>query len=132
MKKIKIIALIVFCLVGFACTRVAPFVNYYDVSAPMGTTEEVMRDSIIKAGEELNWKMKQVSPNKIEATLHVNAKHTAVVNITYDSQKYSIVYSRSENLKDKGKGTIHKNYNVWVGELQAKIDSVLAQKVPLK
>ena len=46
--------------------------------------------------------------------------HVAVVEVTYDTKTYSIAYKDSVNL-DFANGTIHKNYNGWITNLDRAI-----------
>ncbi len=44
---------------------------------------------------------------------------SATINIAYDENSYSIAYLDSENLLyDSKTGTIHRNYNRWVANLE--------------
>lgn len=83
-----------------------------------------VRDAIVRAGAALGWQMKDLGSNTMEGMLHLRT-HTAVVNIPYSSQNYSIIYKSSVNLKaDNGK--IHKNYNGWITNLANGINAQLA------
>jgi len=65
-------------------------------------------------------------PGKITGTLRLRT-HTAVVNVIYDTSKYSIRYQSSIDLDyNAEKGTIHKNYNGWIQNLDAAIQRELA------
>ena len=44
----------------------------------------------------------------------------AIIDIPYSATSYSIVFKRGENL-DVAEGTIHKNYNGWVQNLDRAI-----------
>jgi len=65
-------------------------------------------------------------PGKITGTLRLRT-HTAVVNVIYDTSKYSIRYQSSIDLDyNAEKGTNHKNYNGWIQNLDAAIQRELA------
>ena len=72
------------------------------------------------------WLMKVVKPGHIIGTLH-NRRHTAIVDITFNTKAYSITYKNSTNLKynpeGEGGAMIHKGYNKWVGLLNAQIQA---------
>lgn len=82
------------------------------------TLEEIER-AIIAAGAELDWKMKSVSPGHLEATVDVR-HHRAVVDITFDTKTFDILYKDSVALDYDGQ-RIHRNYNRWIANLDKKI-----------
>jgi hypothetical protein len=83
-------------------------------------------EAIKRAGVGLGWAMKEQQPGKIVATLALRT-HLAVVNIDYDTAAYSINYADSSELKyDAAKGTIHKNYNGWIQNLNNAIRAQLS------
>jgi hypothetical protein len=95
-------------------------------------TMEDVQMAIRNAAEKVGWRVEPNGPGKIIATLVVRNRHTAVVDITYSPESYSITYKDSKNLDytptgDEGHpvvkdGTasmstaplIHANYNKWV------------------
>ena len=91
-------------------------------SAKPLTMAEV-KSAIVSAGVKLGWQMAETSPGVIRGTLHLR-KHTAVVEVSYSTLKYSIVYQSSVNL-DAHDGKIHRNYNSWIQNLQRGIDAAL-------
>jgi hypothetical protein len=110
----------------WACTS-APIYNVSDapVTTPSGkslTTAQV-RQAIVSSGSALGWKIVDAGPGRLEGTLNLRT-HTAVVEIPYSATKYSIVYKGGENLK-AADGTIHKNYNGWVQNLERGIRASL-------
>lgn len=85
-----------------------------------------VRSAIVRAGAALGWQIKDESPTTLVGTLHLR-KHTAVVEIPYSSDSYSIKYRSSENLQAKD-GSIHKNYNGWIQNLTRGINAQLASQ----
>ncbi len=80
---------------------------------------------IIRAGTSLGWRMEEVKQGLIEGTLYLRT-HMAAVNITYDTNSFSINYKDSTNLDHKmnggdGKEVIHSNYNGWIQNLNSAI-----------
>lgn len=106
----------------------APIYNVQDqaVTAPSGhaTTAAEVRTAILAAGGALGWQVKDLKPGVMEATL-VLRTHTAVVEIPYSAKAYSIVYKSSINLTEAN-GSIHKNYNGWIHNLQNSINARLS------
>jgi hypothetical protein len=89
-------------------------------------TLQDVQGAIKRAGAGLNWAMLDDGPGKITGTLRLRT-HTAVVNVTYNTSKYSIQYQSSTDLDyNADKGTIHKNYNGWIQNLDAAIQRELA------
>jgi len=110
------------------CFRCAPIQNV--TSAPVipkpGTTltEEQVKQAIIRAGAALGWKMVESGPGKISASIALR-KHMATIEIPYSTKEYSITYKDSANLDAIGDGTIHKNYNGWIQNLNRGIATQL-------
>lgn len=123
--RLGAVALILLCIAG--CTS-QPIHNVNDaaVSSPTGktVTKEQVRAAIIRAGGALGWNIKDEGPDKLSGTL-VLRTHTAVVDIPYSVDKYSIVYRSSVNLNEKS-GKIHRNYNGWIQNLNKGINTQLS------
>ena len=84
------------------------------------TLEQVTK-AIVEAGAGLKWTMAVVKPGQIVGTLNLR-RHTAVVDITYNTKTYNITYKDSVNLKyDAEKKTIHEKYRGWVMNLDNAI-----------
>ena len=66
--------------------------------------------------------MEPQAPGLVRGTLNLRT-HQAVVDIPYDTQRFSIRYVSSSNLDYDGR-VIHRNYNSWVQNLQ---NAIMAQ-----
>jgi hypothetical protein len=86
-------------------------------------SQEQVRTAIVRAGSALGWQMKDEGPNKVVGTLMLRS-HTAVVDIPYSATSYSIKYRSSVNLNEAD-GSIHKNYNGWIQNLNKGISTQL-------
>ena len=108
-----------FSVVMLTGCRTAPVMNVVD--APVGVTRSAQQveQAIISAGNSLGWQMRPSGPGRIEGTLLLR-DHRAVVDIDYSPKTYSIRYKDSSNLHYDG-GTIHKNYNGWIENLDRAI-----------
>jgi hypothetical protein len=90
-----------------------------------GLTKEQVKKAILASATNGRaafgtWKMDVIDSNTIRGRLF-NRKFEVVVNIPYSAKNYSINYvSVSNNLKN-GHGQIHRNYNRWINNLDAKI-----------
>ncbi len=80
---------------------------------------EQVTEAIKQAGLSLGWRMAEKEPGRIIGTLRLRS-HEAVVEVLYDTERYSITYLNSVNLKYDGQ-RIHKNYNSWVQNLSNAI-----------
>ncbi|HLB16709.1 MAG TPA: hypothetical protein VJM14_17415 [Burkholderiales bacterium] len=85
--------------------------------APASLTD--IQRAIERAGAAFGWRMHPVRPGLIVATLQTRS-YTAVVDITYDANAYSITYNNSANLNYDGTN-IHRTYNGWVQNLDRVI-----------
>lgn len=123
--------------------RTEPIVNYENqqikrFDSKQLTMQEVQM-AIRDAAEKNEWRVEPNGPGKIIATLVVRNQHTAVVDIIYNPESYSITYKSSINLNYSGsprEGTpvvkngrivvdkspvIHSNYNKWVQQFNDAI-----------
>ena len=111
------------------CMRCDPVFNVADAPVTSASGKALSNDqvksAIIRAGAALGWVMKEAGPGKLTANLAVR-KHTAEIEIPYSSKKYSITYKGSTNLDAGPDGTIHKNYNGWIQNLNKGITAQLA------
>lgn len=106
----------------------APIYNVNNAPVTTSSAKQLsaaqVREAIVRAGASLGWVMKDAGPNKLTGTLHLRS-HTAVIDIPYSPQSYSINYVSSQNL-NASNGTIHKNYNGWITNLTRAIEVQLA------
>jgi len=108
-----------------ACAAGQPIYNVEQapIVAQKSLSMNDVRTAIIRAGSGLGWTMAPEAPGRIKGTLNVR-QHMAVVDITHDTKSYSIKYRDSQGLHAKD-GTIHKNYNGWVQNLDKRIRNEL-------
>ena len=116
--------LLVLGLVQAACTTV-PIMDPPPANLPPNParTEADVGNAIKQAATELGWEVQDDGPGRMTATLHLRS-HTAVVTIPYDANSYDIEYAESVNLDQQG-DRIHRNYNSWVKNLDARIRKLL-------
>lgn len=136
MKLLRLVLLAVFTLASTlhlsAHARLpVPIINHENVPiSTLGAGQykaEQIRDAFIRAGAQRGWVIVPKGPALV-ATHNVRS-HQAVALITYDTQKFSIVYQTSTNLKYEpaggGAGLIHPFYNTWVSNLIADTRALL-------
>jgi hypothetical protein len=116
LRRIFLLALPVAVLA--ACGRQAPIGEGSGEFLGRGSLSERAL-AIRRAGAGLGWTMQDVAPGRFRGTLNIRS-HQAVVDIPYDTQRFSIRYVTSTNL-NATPGTIHPNYNGWVQNLQGAI-----------
>jgi hypothetical protein len=75
------------------------------------------------AGAKRNWLMDEIQPGRIRGTLNTR-DHSAVVDVKFDNQTYSISYVSSSNLLYDG-NSIHRNFNRWITNLEQDIQNDL-------
>jgi hypothetical protein len=111
-----------------ACTT-APIMNVDKAAVTTASgkslTREQVRTAIVGAGAALGWVFKDEAPGLMVGTLNLRT-HSAVIEIPYSESNYSVKYRSSSNLEEKGGGTIHKNYNGWIQNLQRGINARLS------
>lgn len=128
------VLLMLLCLSGTAYARgVVPIVNFEHNQIPAKpgtprTLEDVQRAIVVGAGRAGAWSASDSTPGRLKLTLMTRA-HVAVVEVSYDTQSYSIRYADSSNLNYKkgnnGEELIHPHYNGWVQKLKINIDRQL-------
>ncbi len=99
--------------------------NVENAPIPSGLDMKAIGDAIIDGCSTRNWQASLVEAGHMQCTLYIR-DHMAKVDITYDTQTFSITYADSENLKyDAEKNRIHRNYNSWVQNLRGDINNEL-------
>jgi hypothetical protein len=114
--------------VALAGCNTMPIMNVDQAAATNASgkalSHDQVRGAIVRAGASLGWQMKDEGGNRLVGTIQLR-KHSAVVEIPYSANSYSIKYRSSEGLDEKG-GVIHKNYNGWIQNLNRGINAQLA------
>jgi hypothetical protein len=106
-----------------ACASKPPVMNIDNVAIATPHTLEQVRQAIVAGGVSKGWLMQETKPGVVHGTLKAHS-HQAEVDVTYTAQTYSIDYVSSVNLDYKN-GTIHRNYNKWVSNLNEAIRAQL-------
>lgn len=114
-----------------ACTS-NPILNvrHHPITWLDGVTpdEQIVKNAIMLGLVDRGWTGKAVRPGIVNASILVRGRHRAEVDIHYDTSAYSILYNSSYDLDyNSKKGTIHRNYNRWVLNLQSSIDKRLVE-----
>jgi hypothetical protein len=106
-----------------ACQNVQPVYNVKDAQVVPSSAKSLqaaqVRAAIITAGTSLGWRVADSGPGRLEGTLKLR-EHTAVVEIPYSATAYSITFKSGDKLK-AADGSIHKNYNGWIQNLDRAI-----------
>ncbi|MCG8486327.1 MAG: hypothetical protein AB2551_06745 [Candidatus Thiodiazotropha sp.] len=123
-KNLLFISLLVFTLGLMGC-RTEPIYNVEEspVNTIGKTTSTNIKKAIMSAGAGLGWRMKEVKPGHIVATIMLRGT-TASVDIPFNKKTYSIVYKNSNGLKYDG-SKINKQYNKWIMNLDNAIQQRL-------
>lgn len=126
MRQIAMLAAAAALVLG-ACATGQPIYNVTEapiVLSPGKTaTMQQVQTAILRAGTRLGWQLQQEGPGKMSGRLTLR-QHLAVVDILYNTKTYSINYRDSSGL-DARDGTIHRNYNGWIQNLDKAIRSEL-------
>ena len=126
MKKILIFSTLFLAssLVLTGCTTTGIYnVNQHKVSGQK-SSENVYR-AIYAAGTSLGWRISKIKPGVAQGKISLR-DHMAVIRIDYNNSFYTIRYIRSQNLNyNQKKGTIHKNNNGWIHNLENAIQNYL-------
>ena len=121
-KKIILVVLALVVALGIGC-RSGIVKNVQDTPMTFSTENkpsiEQIKKAIIIAGAGLGWRIKSQSPGHLIGTLNLR-EHTAIVDIKYTTENFSITYNSSTNLNYDGTN-IHSNYNGWIQNLEKSI-----------
>ncbi len=136
--KVKLVRTVVLLICAAtilgACARLRPIYEVHSHQVPATAaplTLGQVEAQIIKAGASLGWLMKSMKPGLVRGTMR-QGKHSAVVNIEYDTAVYSILYNSSHRLSEgigdkdmgyEGQRVIHKRYNKYVKTLERQIEA---------
>ena len=113
-------------LSGVALARSdVPLVNHPNIAITSGSgkplSQEQVKQAIMAGAAAKTWTTTLEQDGSITATVLVRNKHSASVRIVFSSEKYSVTYKDSINLKFIDKGSdgqfIHPHYNGWVNNL---------------
>ncbi|NJO67541.1 MAG: hypothetical protein HC826_00770 [Rhodospirillales bacterium] len=125
MKTLHYVLIVCGLLLVAACTG-KPLYNVE--SAPLNAPETASLDDIqrgiIRAGAMRGWQMTPIEPGYVQGTLN-RRSHTAVIDVRFDEDSYSILYKDSTNLNYDGE-SIHGAYNQWIQYLQTDINAQMA------
>lgn len=112
-------ALVVACVWPAATFAAADLIEWQNMPAVTGTgkpaTAEEIKRAFIVGGARRGWACVDEGPDKMVCTVIVRT-HTLVMNLAYETGKYSLTYKDSVNLDykdDGGKKTIHRAYLSW-------------------
>ena len=124
----KIVVLAALGLMLAAC-RVEPV---YEVkNRPLPTVAQKalnpsqLERTFIDAAMARNWRVEVVAPGHIRASMVLRGKHTAITDIYFTRNGYSLLLNSTQNLKQDSSGKIHRTYNNLVRALETEIENRL-------
>lgn len=124
--KFLIAAMIVVSVLAGCRQEPLQNVNGVEITA-RGLSLEQTEQAITMAGARRGWVFERVEPGKMTGRLDIRGKHTAIVDVLYSTNSFSILYNNSHNMNaDVAQGLIHPNYNAWVRNLRKDIREQLA------
>jgi hypothetical protein len=119
LKSIAILASAI-VIVAAGCAGRQPLnVSSVIVAKPNVTADEVGK-AIMRAGLNANWRVVEQGPGQLLG-LRVMGPHTASINISYTAKEYQISVKESSMMSPDG--TVHRNLNRWLQELDQQIKS---------
>jgi hypothetical protein len=127
MRAWKILTVVLgLVVVAAAYARATPMVQYTDVvvQSDKPLTHEQVKKVILQAASQRHWTASERDGGRIRLS-YARGKFNAIVDVTYTTRKYSIVYVDSNNLNYDTRGggpSIHPTYNSWVTSLKQGID----------
>ena len=122
-------------VLAIAGCRAAPMYSPTDIAFAMPPTSvqkvltaEDYQNAIIRGGSKRGWTFEAAAPGHLIGSLAVRGKHSATVDVQFDTESFSISYNSSMNLNyHAGRNEIHPSYNNWVKNLQDDIQTEITQ-----
>ncbi len=126
MRNFVILAILAITVVG--CNSV-PISNVSTTPVTTASNKSLSQDqvraAIVRAGAALGWQFKDEGASTLNGSINLRT-HSADIEIPYSATSYSIKYRSSTNLDAKD-GSIHKNYNGWIRNLNRGIAAELSK-----
>jgi hypothetical protein len=86
------------------------------------------KDAIIIGGSKRNWTFEDAGPGHLIGSVRVRGKHSATVDIMFDTAAFSITHKSSQNLNySADRREIHPNYNSWIHLLEQDIQAEITR-----
>lgn len=104
------------------CTTAAPLIITNSSAAAKNASQ--VRKAIFLAGASRGWIMKDVDSSTIQASYTKAGKHTAVVDITYSVDSYTITPNKKSSLM-LANGQVDRHLNRWIRNLDQSIQKQL-------
>ena len=121
MKKVILGLMSLAFILGISGCGSAKVMNVPEQTISQKATSDDVYKAIQRAGAGLGWMIQKSDNSTATATLNLRS-HQAIVLIKYSSTSYAIDYKSSIDLNYSEKdGTIHKNYNGWIQNLNKAI-----------
>lgn len=118
MSKLRTLTILFVLLFSLGCATGHPIRNFESQPIADGVSSDRFAQ-VVMSTTRRGWVFQRTGPDTILGTLLVRS-HEARVLIQYADNSYSIRYEDSVNLGENG-NTIHRNYNIWVKNLNADI-----------
>ncbi len=127
-RKFSLFIMILVLLSG--CQTTVPVYNAKNISISprLSAANEEIAEAIWSAARRQGWKTEIVGEWKIKAVKHIRS-HSLTVLINYSKSSFDISYVDSNNLKFDG-SNIHKNYNIWIHQLEESIQNEIKFRLP--
>jgi len=112
------------------CQTTVPLYNAKNISISprLSASNEEIAEAIWSAARRQGWKTERMGDRKIKAVKHIRS-HSITVSINYSKSSFDIFYVDSNNLKFDG-SNIHKNYNIWIHQLEESIQNEIKFRLP--
>jgi hypothetical protein len=131
MPRVRVaVVLVLAAVLGTGACRTVPVENVTVPLAPPPGVALALNDTaqaIYRGGESVGWRVEEVRPGAMTATLNKRS-HVLVVAITHDTSRYTIAYKDSVNLLYDGR-QIHRRYKTWIRNLEKAIQKEVATLV---
>lgn len=121
----KLLLGLIFVTALAGCARTAPILTPQTTITTQNSTDQV-KSAIFEAGLKRGWIMTPAGAGIINGRM-ASRGYSVNIRINYSASAYTINYVSSTNLRAR-RGSIHRNYNRWVNNLDNDIQLQLAAK----
>ena len=127
MRPARVLAVLTLALLLAGCASTEPVRNIANdwIGHPRPLAPAQVRAAIIQASAAQGWRITDEAMGRLEATRYAGER-VAIVDLPYSATQYRIELKRAENL-GAGAGAIHRDYNLWVVELDRAIRAAISR-----
>ncbi len=124
MKKIIAIVLLAGLVAGCITKPIYQVSNRPMPYGAQNLSMDQVQRAIVAGVQNRGWRVEPLAPGRLRATQR-QEKLSAVVDVVFDQQTFSIIPVSSSGFREGDGTTIHTRYNLWIRNLERDINSAV-------